>query len=283
MNSVFACPVEPHEFMLSQMRGFGDKIGPSISGLTEDDFRDVLSRVRDHYAPDVKAKGLEMEYTMDWANTWFNAQTGWVNNQKIRFFFSGELARGKFMTRDALMYVACHEMGHHFGGLPRKNNWAAAEGQADYYAAVKCMRDLLKNDPENAKAESLEIHAGVQSMCRRVHPETEDFQICLRTVKAGENMAKTFAFFRTKSDPGAMLFQELVPAEKTINTYPTNACRAETAYQGAICNKGPDVSVSFTSEVEGYCHEKSGDTFGMRPKCWFNPNPVQPTATAESK
>ncbi len=271
MNSVLACPVEPHEFMLSQMRGFGDEVGPSLSGITEDDFKDVLLRVKNHYEPEVKARGLEMEYTLDWANDWFNAQTGWVNEKKIRFFFSGALARGKFMTKDALMYVACHEIGHHFGGLPRKSRWASAEGQADYFAAVKCMRDLLKNDPDNQKALTLEVHEAVQNMCRKVYPDDDDYQICLRTAKAGEDMAKTFSYRRTKSDPGSLLMLEQEPVEKTITSYPTHACRAEIAYQGAICDKGPEIPVSFSSESEGYCHEKNGDTFGMRPKCWYLP------------
>ena len=63
MNSTFACPVEPHEFMLSQMKGFGD-VGESVSGITKEVFEDVLSRVRDHYDKDFKARGLEVDFTM---------------------------------------------------------------------------------------------------------------------------------------------------------------------------------------------------------------------------
>ncbi len=273
MNSVFACPVEPHEFILSQMRGFGE-VGPSESGISEEDFKEVLSRVRDHYANDFKLKGLEVDFTMDWNNTWFNAQAGWSGPKTVRFFFSGELARGKYMTRDALMYVACHEMGHHFGGLPRKSNWSSAEGQADYFAAVKCMRDILKNDQENSKAESLELHVGVFRKCREVYSDTDENQLCLRTVKAGEDFAKALQYKQAKSDiPGSLLFQNLPAVEKTVMDYPSKACRAEIAYQGAICNKGPEYSVSLENETQGYCHEKNGDTYGMRPKCWYLPTP----------
>jgi hypothetical protein len=279
MNSVFACPAGPHEFMLFQMRGFGSgEVGPSYSGLTEDDFKDVLSTVRDHYAKEFSARNLAVEFTMDWPNTWFNAQAGWKDPKTVRFLFSGELARGRYMTRDALMFVACHEMGHHFGGLPRKSSWAAAEGQADYFAAVKCMRDILKNDPENAKAEALSLPEKIITKCHEVYRDADDFQLCLRTAKAGEDMTKTFQFNRTKSEiPGSMFFQELPAVEKTNTDYPSYACRAETAYQGAICNKGPEYPTNYTSESEGFCHEKNGDRYGMRPRCWYQPKPVNPT------
>ena len=270
MNTTFACPVEPHEFMLAQMKGFGD-VGESVSGITKEVFEEVLARVRDHYEKDFKDHGLEVDYTMDWTNGWFNAQTGWAGEKKVRFFFSGELARGKYMTPDALMYVACHEMGHHFGGFPKKN-WSTAEGGADYFAALKCMRDILKNDRINARAEEFDLPVGLKRKCQEVYSETDDYQLCLRTAKAGEDMTKSFEYRATKIEQTAtMFFRTLPEASVTITGYPTRECRAETAYQGAICNKGPEFPISYVTESEGYCHEKNGDTFGMRPKCWFKP------------
>lgn len=272
MNSLFACPVESHEFFLSGMRAFSES--ESVSGITKEDFEQVLGRVRDHYEKEFTSRGLELEWTMDWANGWFNAQTGYSGPKKIRFFFSGEAARGKYMTKDALMYIACHEVGHHFGGFPKKDGkWSTSEGGADYYAALKCMRDLLKNDSKNAKAESLEMHVGVQRKCQEVYSDVDDYQVCLRTAKAGHDMARAFEYQKTKVEQTEWMFFQNLPVVSVTNStgYPTRVCRAETAYQGAICNKGPEHPISFTSETMGVCHEANGDTFGMRPKCWFRP------------
>ena len=272
MNSAFACPVEPHEFMIAQMKGFssGD-VTASASGITKEVFEDVLGRFKNHYEKDFTALGLEVDFTMDWANTWYNAQTGWSGEKRVRFFFSGELARGKYMTPDGLLYVACHEAGHHFGGFPKKS-WATAEGGADYFAALKCMRAILKNDELNAKAGELELHPDVRKKCQEVYSDADDFQICLRTAKAGEDMARAFEYRSSKVDrPESMFFQELPAVTETLTGYPSRLCRAETAYQGSICNKGPEFPISYSNETEGYCHEKNGDTFGMRPKCWFKP------------
>lgn len=271
VNSVFACPVEPHEFMFAQMKGFGGEVSHSASGITKEVFEEVLERFKGHYEKDFTSQGLEIDFTMDWNNTWYNAQTGWSGPKKVRFFFSGELARGKYMTPDGLLFVACHEAGHHFGGLPKKT-WATAEGGADYYAALKCMRSILKNDPMNLKAEELELHEGVRAKCREVYPDTEDYLICLRTAKAGEDMTRAFEFRSSKKEnTESMFFHELPAVSESLTGYPSRLCRAETAFQGSICNKGPEFPVSFTNEAEGYCHENNGDTFGMRPKCWFKP------------
>lgn len=273
INSVFACPVEEHEFFLSGMRAFSE--GPSESGLTKEDFEQVLGRVKNHYEKEFASRGFEMEFVMDWSHFWFNASTGRTGSTKVRFFFAGALARGKYMTKDGLMFVACHEVGHQLGGFPLKEKqWWTSEGGADYFAALKCMRELLKNDSENPLAESIPMHPGVQSKCREVYPESDEYQICLRTTKAGHDMARAFDYYYKKQELSewVFLFQQLPEAKETnASGYPRLACRAETAFQGAICNKGREFPMSLTSESEGVCHEANGDTFGMRPKCWFKP------------
>ena len=124
----------------------------------------------------------------------------------------------------------------------------------------------------NAKAEELDLPVGVRRKCQEVYSETNDYHLCLRTAKAGEDMAKSFEYRQSKVEQNETLFFRNLPAATETQTgYPTRICRAETAYQGAICNKGPEFPISFTNETEGYCHEKNGDTYGMRPKCWFRP------------
>lgn len=271
MNVAFACPVGPHEFMLSQMRGFGEP-GPNESGISEEEFRENFTRVTDHYLPQFKAQGLEVNVILDWSNSWMNAQTGWTGAKSIKFFFSGALARIKYMTPDALLFVACHEVGHHLGGFPKKDGgWATAEGGADYFAALKCMRTILKGDEKNSRAQSLEIHPEVRARCHEVYADEDEYFICLRTAQAGDDMGRAFKHFATKAPVGSLFFSELPNVTTTLSGYPSHACRVETAYQGAICSRGPEYPISYKDEASGYCHENNGDTFGMRPRCWFVP------------
>lgn len=266
-QSVFACPVEPHEFMMTKWKSLGNEPTENRSGISEETFRAVFARLGDHYIPRFNSEfGLEVDYTVDWASNWFNAQTGWAGPKKLRFFFSGELARRKYMTPDALLLIGCHEIGHHLGGLPKKGtSWATSEGGADYYGAMKCMKEILKGDPDNLKAHDLP--EGVVTKCREVYGDGEEMLICLRTAKAGEDMAKAFDFNATGKEQTTMFFRELPAVAVTNTNYPPRACRAETVFQGALCNKeGP---LSFENEYDGYCHEKNGDVIGQRPACWY--------------
>lgn len=270
-QSVFACPVEPHEFMVNRLKSMTTQPGENLSGITEETFLSVYNRLKDHYVPKFQSEfGLEVDYVLHWESNWFNAQTGWGGPKKIRFFFSGELARGKYMTPDALLLIGCHEIGHHLGGLPKnEGKWSTSEAGADYYGALKCMRELLKNDPENDR--EYDLPEAVISKCRETYGAGDEFHICLRTTKAGEDMARAFQWGATKKEPGAMLLVDLPAVEVTNTSYPTRACRAETIFQGSLCNKPVEAALSFTNEHEGYCHEKNGDTQGMRPACWYKP------------
>lgn len=272
-GTVSACPVEPHEFMLSEMRGFGEP-GVNESGITEEVFNETFTKVIDQYEKVFTDQGISVQRIIDWNNTWVNAQTGWTGARSVKFFFSGELARQKYMTKDALVYVGCHEVGHHLGGFPKKDGkWSTSEGGSDYFAALKCMRTIFKNDPENAAMENADLPAEVKNKCREVYPDQDDYLLCLRTTKAGDDMARTFKYRRVKEEIPFMMLSVLPDVERTNDAgYPSNECRAVTAFAGAICSKGPEFPISFVDEASGYCHEKNGDTFGMRPRCWFKPN-----------
>ena len=269
VGGAVACDVEPHEFMLSQVRGFGGA-GANESGITQEQFQQTFTRLLDHYEKDFTDRGLEVQRILDWENGWVNAQTGWTGAKSVKFFFSGALARSKYMTTDALLYVGCHEVGHHFGGFPKKDGkWSTAEGGADYFAALKCMRAVLRNDPENAR--DWDVPAEVKAKCREVYSNEDEFHLCLRTAKAGDDMAKAFLHRRGKEEDSLLL--SVLPDVSATNTsgYPSPECRAVTAFAGAVCFRGPEFPTSFTDEVNGYCHEKNGDVVGMRPRCWFKP------------
>ena len=96
-------------------------------------------------------------------------------------------------NQDGLAAVVCHEIGHHLGGAPIKENssWSAGEGQADYYATLKCLRRVWQ-DKDNIKAIStLEIPNVVRSDCvKSWGKKTQDSALCIRSALAGLSTAR---------------------------------------------------------------------------------------------
>jgi hypothetical protein len=80
----------------------------------------------------------------------------------------GGFARYGILTPDAEMMVLCHEMGHHLGNFPKSTSiyadaWAALEGQADYFATMKCFRRIAGSDDNTALMSSVMIPAEVNT------------------------------------------------------------------------------------------------------------------------
>ncbi len=268
---VFACPVSPETMASFKHRPHFKSLVVNQSGYTEKDFLELIGRVRKVYDPIFESRGYEVEYLLYWDVEEGNAMTSEAKDMKKAYFmFSGGLLRAKYMNKDAFLYAACHEMGHHLGGFPKEKElaWCSTEGQADYFANLRCMKEILKGDPENAKARELKLPGNIRKKCEKIYSDEESINICLRSTKAAED---AFRFLQAKergADADPSLFNQiLLPVNETIMRYPGHACRAETAYRGAICDR--DGELSDTDETAGVCHKKNGDRNGMRPGCWF--------------
>jgi hypothetical protein len=246
----------------------------SENGLTEKDFRELLTRVRKVYDPILEARGYTLEYILRWDEAEGNAFTSvGKEGKEVTFLFTGGLVRGRYMTKDGLLFAACHEMGHHLGGFPKEKilTWSSTEGEADYFANLQCMKEILKGDPENAKAKELKLPRNIRKKCAKIYSDEDSINICLRSTKAAEY---AFRFLQAKDlgrNPDKSLFNHfLFPVDETIMRYPDHACRAETAYEGAVCNRFTEISD--TDETVGFCHKRNGDRVGVRPRCWFKPS-----------
>jgi hypothetical protein len=78
--------------------------------------------------------------------------------EELKVEINSGLLKSPRLTADALRMVICHELGHLFGGDPKRNipvEWdgpigddgmslLSAEGQADYYAGKTCFRLITK-------------------------------------------------------------------------------------------------------------------------------------------
>lgn len=266
-----ACPVSPESLLSLKNRPKMKSLVVSENGVTEREFRDLIGRVRAIYDARFAARGHEVEFLLYWDVEEGNAMTSFKDG-KAYFAFSGGLLRGRYMTKDGFLFAACHEMGHHFGGFPKEKelNWCSVEGQADYFANLQCMKEVLKGDAGNAAAESLVLPANVKRRCRDVYADDDSYQICLRSAKAAEDAMKFLQAKQSGKDPDESMFNRFMfPVGETIQRYPDYACRAESGYRGAICNKSEELSD--TDETSGFCHKNNGDKVGERPRCWFKP------------
>ncbi|MES2525457.1 MAG: hypothetical protein V4598_00155 [Bdellovibrionota bacterium] len=268
-----ACPVSPAEMKSMLGRPNFKSMVVSENGLTERDFKVLVERVRKVYDPVFASQGYAVEYLLYWDVEEGNAMTSESKDEKKAWFmFSGGLLRAKYMTKDGFLFAACHEIGHHLGGFPKEKElkWCSTEGQADYFANLRCMKELLKGDPENAKARELKLPANIVRRCEKTYSDEESINICLRSTKAAEDAYKFLQAKESGKDADESLFNRfMMPANETIMRYPEITCRAETAYRGAICDRQGELSD--TDETAGVCHKKNGDRIGMRPACWFKP------------
>ena len=185
----------------------------------------------------------------------------------------GGLARHETITADGFALVVCHELGHHIGGAPRKTSawaspWASNEGQADYFATLKCLRRVW-NDENNAEVvASMEVPAELSAKCS----STDDAALCIRGGMAGMSVARLFQSLYGETKSPLFETPSTKVVTKTDDAHPATQCRLDTYFQGALCEKSFNENVDGKSEVTGTCHGSTGHKIGLRPLCWFKPS-----------
>lgn len=188
----------------------------------------------------------------------------------------GGLARHETITPDGFALVVCHEIGHHIGGAPKKggwfSSWATNEGQADYFATLKCLRKYFKkmNDTEEVLAK-LEVPQAVVDACSREFASKEEQMICQRGSMAGLSTAKLFQALRNQETAPRFTTPDENIVSRTDHDHPQTQCRLDTYYQGAICGVHETAAVSQRDADEGVCSRSNGDGTGLRPLCWYKP------------
>jgi hypothetical protein len=260
----------------------------SINGITEVEFNQAIDEVETVYAPIIANMGAKLNIERNWSDGTVNAyasQSG--KTWKVAMF--GGLARHATITKDAMALVVCHEIGHHIGGAPKKGgpagggggwwggdaggalSWASNEGQADYFATLKCLRKAWINDNNVAIAKSLNAPADVTEMCQKTYKNQIDTALCVRTSMAGQSVGNLFAALSRLPQPKFDTPDSRV-VSSTDHNHPKAQCRLDTYYQGSLCDINMNEDVSQTDEVRGTCHGSLGHKIGTRPLCWFKPS-----------
>jgi hypothetical protein len=242
-------------------------------GLTEAQFNAVIKKVEDIYVPVCSSMKGNLKIARKWTDGTVNANATRLGSiWNVNMY--GGLARHQTITEDGFALVLCHEIGHQIGGAPKVsgflplNRWASNEGQADYWATLKCLRHVFLNDNNEAVVAKLKAPDFLVASCAKAHPNKDDKNICIRTGMAGNSVADLFAALN-KSPLAKFDTPDTKVVSRTNDAHPATQCRMDTYFQGSLCEKGMNEEVDQKDEVAGTCHVTTGQTVGIRPACWF--------------
>lgn len=236
--------------------------------ITEKSFKSLLKKLNTFFSPMLSKK---LVVTGDWKNGKVNAYAENSSNSWNIVIFGG-LARHEYMLPEGLILSFCHELGHFVGGYPKyihysQQSWASSEGQADYYAATKCMKMFLLEN-KDIKFSNKTINTA-KKKCSQVFEDKERYKICVRISVAGKYLGKILADINNIPMPQLSTPSNLEVESTNFNYYPPVQCRVDTYFQGALCYMDPYKPVSDYNPNKGYCSESNGFIIGNRPKCWY--------------
>lgn len=152
---------------------------------------------------------------------------------------------------DVHLFTLCHEMAHHLGGKPYKvddegnQRWASMEAQADYWAAKICLPKFLSANKKYL-IKRKNIHPEITRRCeRKFWTWFTNYKYCIYSAQAAYQLGKIHDKNRLPSEPITDPVNPLTP-DPTIthfldrNIYPSNQCRFDTAFAGALKIERPN-------------------------------------------
>jgi hypothetical protein len=277
LQTSYSCTIDGKEGIVPENDLYISVHSRNARGISEEEFHSVLDKVEGLYKADITAKGKTLQVVRNWTDGTVNAyaeQSG--ATWKISMF--GGLARHETITADGFALVACHELGHHLGGAPKKKGlfslsaWASNEGQSDYWGTMKCLRKYFETDDNILITSTMDIPAEAKAKCESVYSNAEDLAVCHRSAMAGMSLARLFQVLRKLPEVPKFETPDPKVVWSTNHSHPDPQCRLDTYFQGALCDKDLSESVSDSDANKGVCSAKESYTLGLRPKCWFKPS-----------
>lgn len=242
----------------------------SLDGITEIEFNQLLERVQITMGPEIKKiLNKKLIITLAWNDPTVDAHATRDDDNNAVIIVNGGLARHPLMTRDGLLLVACHEIGHHLGGAPKAfrgtsnlRGWSSAEGQADYFATTKCLPRIFSDGLDIKTTDSEIDNVNLKSALLKCRDD-----ICVRIALAGLSVSKIFASLKIGTPDPKILKNDLTVMSKTIYAHPNPQCRLDTYLSGANCDVSIDIPFDNHDHKLGACLSLSK---GARPSCWFS-------------
>lgn len=251
------------------------------SNISEEEFNEIIDKAERYYSRVIRtAHGKTLKINREWDNSIVNASASQFWNEWTVNMYGG-LARRPEVTPDGFALVLCHEIGHHLGGFPYSSNWAANEGQSDYFSTLSCARELWKDELDVNAAHRYQIPAGPKQLCDQVWGFEEDQNLCYRSMMAGKALADLLSALRHKTV--SFKKKDIHKVRRTDHKHPAGQCRLDTFMAGALCNAQwnakviPAKSMIFNHNGEAAERESSQYTCthmddyqeGTRPSCWY--------------
>lgn len=258
----------------------------SIANMSEQEFNTIINNIVNLYRPIVTARGARLTSNNLWTDTTVNASAQQSGNNWIINMYGG-LARRPEVTPDGFAMVVCHELGHHLAGFPfyGDTDWAASEGQSDYFATQSCAREIWRSQTnENAQFRTL-VGDFEKKKCDVAWSKVEDQDLCYRTAAAGHSLATLLGALRSSTNLPRFDTPDQRKVATTYTAHPEAQCRLDTYFSGALCpvtfdkNQIPGRSssggqTSQNAELSASnqsCMTAAGYNAGVRPLCWFKP------------
>lgn len=245
----------------------------AVSALSTDEatFNAVLDRLQSIYSPIFAQRGAQFSIQRLWQDGTVNAYADRSGNQWFIKMYGG-LARHPALSRDGFALIACHEVGHHLGGNPKyTGQWAATEGESDYFATMKCVRRIWQSDDNASIVRSLSVPPSAVKQCESNFGNAQEIAICERATVAGLSAAEVSR--QLASGPAISVdTPDRNQVSKTYESHPQAQCRLDTYYNGSVCQVSYTVDFSESDVITGACALEKGDKIGYRPMCWYKPS-----------
>lgn len=237
---------------------------------------DVLREFEELYRPVARADGKNLKLQV--VSNESSSGEAKIEGQNIEVILNTGLLKNPNLTPDGLRMLICHELGHIFGGAPRKSippewegpvasdgrSFATSEGQADYYASASCFHRVIRgNDHQKALADAKSTARAQRQCDGRLGAGSEESLICQRAAAGGENMLQLNRTFPISYDTPDRSVADKVMAD----AYPDRQCRLDTFLMGAVCRNDMPLVMDFDDAAANDCEG------AVRPLCWY-PVPV---------
>jgi len=250
-------------------------------GISQAQFNAVVDRVEKFYKPLVKQTfGAKLTINRRWTDNTVNADASQPSDTNWQVNMYGGLARRPEVTEDGFAMVLCHEVGHHLGGFPFVQDWAADEGQSDTFATGACAFEIFADSPALSLRATIALPEKQKGLCDKHHSEQNGRDICYRSMVAGKSLADLLAALgRTKAN---FETPDTTVVDTTAHSHPNAQCRLDTYLASALCGPSkwdnkliPGKSFSdrdsLEAQQEAFKHSCEGDPETQRPRCWFAP------------
>jgi hypothetical protein len=241
-------------------------------GISQEQFNLIMDRLERIYSPEIASFGEEFKINRLWNDGRVNASATRTGHTRVLNMYGG-LARHPSIGVEGMALVACHEIGHHLGGFPTKQDgdWGTSEGGADYYATLKCLRRFFSEDDNSVSVTNINIDPTVKASCETQFADKKDQLICLRISAAGHQAAELFQVLSREIKVPKYDTPDTSEVPKTIRFgYPSTQCRLDTYLAGMLCAAPTTDTLSATDYKQGSCYTPR-DSVGYRPRCWFAP------------